>query len=71
VSVGAECPKCGHDHAEVHLTAMCSDLDVPIHDGLLLVDRAILTEADTFAVSAVCLNCGYVRDVHATEWSWA
>jgi ribosomal protein L37E len=71
MSIGADCPRCGHTRAEVQVTTVCSDFDVPIHEGLLLIDRDIIQEIECVDVEVICANCGYAKQVANTEWSWA
>lgn len=69
--MSATCAKCGHNRADVNLTAIGIDLDAPIIDDILIIDRATLTEADTIQVEAACTICGHVRYILDDQWSWA
>jgi hypothetical protein len=71
VSGGPECARCGHDLAEVHLTAIGVEFDVPITDGKYSLNPALVEEADIIQVEAVCQNCGHVRYIEQNDWEWA
>lgn len=66
------CPRCGHTVFEVHITSSAVDFDVDVDgESKFLIDRAVLNEADSLELEAVCRNCGHVRFVPQTEWEWA
>lgn len=71
VSAGPECARCGSDIADVHLTALGVEFDVPVTDGKFLVNAACIEEPDSIQVEAICKNCGHVRYIEQNQWEWA
>lgn len=71
MSAGPICARCAHDRAEVHVTAIGVELDVPITDGKYTINQALVEDADVIQVEAVCQNCGHVRYLDNNQWEWA
>jgi hypothetical protein len=70
-TVSPTCARCGHDRAELHLTAIGVEFDVPVTDGKYALNPAIVEEADIVQVEAVCQACGHVRYIEQNQWEWA
>ena len=68
---GPECPQCGYDVAEVHLTSVGVEFDVPITDGKFALNPALIEEADMVQVEAVCQSCRHIRYLEQKHWEWA
>lgn len=68
---GPECARCGHDHADVHLTASGVEFGVPIIDGILTLSPAVIEEPEAIQIEAICTECGHARYVPQNQWEWA
>jgi hypothetical protein len=65
------CAECDWERAEVRVSALGIDVDVPIEDGVFLIDRQVIEDPSAVDIEAVCPRCGRARFLTADEWRWA
>ncbi len=67
----AICAKCGADRAEITVTLIATDTDVPVHGDVFSINPTCIEQPDAIDVEALCPDCGHARYLNDHDWEWA